>query len=211
MIKSSEPRKSYGQYCGLARALDIVGERWTLLIVRQLLVDPARFGELAEALPGVASNLLTERLRKLVAAGVVERRLDPERNGAMYALTDWGEGLRPAVDALVRWSTPLMISGPGDDHFRPEWLAVALRSFLSERRSTRRLVVGFETAGTVVAVRLDRTGSQVVLDAEAPGTVLRAEPAVVLGLAAGVLDVDTALAMGKLRGSASDLKAVFGD
>lgn len=201
--------KSYGQYCGLARALDLVGERWTLLIVRQLLIGPARYGELAGALPGVASNLLAERLRTLVAAGVAERRLDPERNGAIYALTPWGAQLRDAVDALVRWSTPLMTSGPGDAHFRPEWLAIALGSFLADRTSSRPIIAGFETAGTLVTVRLDRAGSHLSFDDEPPDTVLRAEPAVVLGLAAGVLDVGQAVAMGDLRGDIANVAALF--
>lgn len=78
----------YGQYCGCARALDVVGDRWTLLIVRELLVRPARFSELLDGLPGIATNLLSNRLKALQAEGVVEQRLaDP---GVVYALTRWG-------------------------------------------------------------------------------------------------------------------------
>ncbi len=202
--------RSYGQYCGLARALDVVGERWNLLIVRELLVGPARYGEIAAALPGVASNLLAERLRGLVAAGVIERRLDPDRNGAVYALTPWGAQLRDTVDSLIRWSTPLMTSGPGGHSFRPEWLAVALRAFLHGRTAERPVVVGFETAGTTVTVRLDESGPQVlVAQGPLPRTVLRAEPGVVLGLAAGVLSVEQATTSGILRGKAADLATLF--
>lgn len=202
--------RSYGQYCGLARALDVVGDRWNLLIVRELLVQPARYGELTAALPGIASNLLAERLRSLVAAGVVERRLDPDRNSALYALTPWGEQLRDTVDALVRWSTPLMTSGPGEDSFRPEWLAVALRTFLHGRTSEAPVTIGLDTAGTIVIVRLDGTGPQVVLGQDPPPpTVLRAEPGVVLGLASGVLNLEQALSSGTLRGDAAELAMVF--
>ncbi len=81
--------KNFGQYCGLARALDVVGDRWNLLIVRQLLVAPARYRELLDGLPGVATNLLAGRLRELEAAGVIERRL-ADGAAVTYALTPWG-------------------------------------------------------------------------------------------------------------------------
>lgn len=106
-------QRSYGQYCGLARALDVVGARWSLLIVRELLVGPARYNELLNGLPGIATNLLASRLRELEEVGVVARTLDTESNGVAYTLTPWGRELRDTVAALVKWSTPLMISGPG--------------------------------------------------------------------------------------------------
>ncbi len=203
--------RSYRQYCGLARALDVVGDRWNLLIVRQLLVRPARYTELAAALPGLATNLLAARLRGLEEAGVVERRLDPDRNGALYALTEWGAELRHAIDALVRWSTPLMTPGPGEDIFRPEWFAIALRAFLDGRRVKPPIVVGFETAGTTVMLRLDDNGPYVEVgeDLPQPATVLQADPAVVLGLAAGVLTVEQAVVSGNLRGDVRELEKLF--
>src|ERR671918_691807 len=125
--------RSYGQYCGLARALDVVGDRWNLLIVRQLLMAPARYRELLDGLPGVASNLLTDRLRDLETAGVVERRLAEEGNAVVYALTPWGAELREPIEGLIRWSTPLMVSGPGHGQFRAEWFVVALPALLGSR------------------------------------------------------------------------------
>jgi len=92
--------RDYGQYCGLARALDVVGDRWNLLIVRQLLMGPARYGELREGLSGVATNLLTDRLRDLETAGVVERRLSGDGSAITYALTEWGAQLREPIHAL---------------------------------------------------------------------------------------------------------------
>jgi len=202
--------RSYGQYCGLARALDVVGERWSLLIVRELLVRPARYSELVAALPGVATNLLADRLRALTAADVVERRLDPAAGGVVYALTDWGAQLREAVDALVRWSTPLMRPGPGADSFQPHWLAVALRALLHARTTETPVRVGIHTADATMAVELDETGARVVLDPDPPpSTVLRADPDVVLGLAAGALSIEQALARGTLRGEPRQLAAVF--
>ena len=109
--------RSYGQYCGLARALDVVGERWSLLVVRELLDGPRRYNELVSGMPGIASNLLVERLRSLEADGVI-RRLEDGR----YALTPWGQDLHEAVYALGRWAGPLMARPRGDDHFRPNWL-----------------------------------------------------------------------------------------
>src|SRR5919106_1278299 len=129
--------RSYGQYCGLARALDVVGDRWNLLIVRQLLIAPARYRELVEGLPGVATNLLADRLRDLETAGVIERRLAEAGNAIAYALTPWGAELREPIDGLIRWSTPLMVRGLGGDAFRAEWLIVALCALLAGTTARR--------------------------------------------------------------------------
>src|SRR5947209_20630963 len=104
--------RSYRQYCGLARSLDVVGDRWNLLIVRQLLVAPARYRELLEGLPGVATNLLADRLRELETAGAVERRIAEDSNAIMYALTPWGAELREPIGGLMRWSRPVIGRGP---------------------------------------------------------------------------------------------------
>lgn len=128
--------RSYGQYCGLARALDVVGDRWNLLIVRQLLIGPARYRELLDGLGGVATNLLADRLRDLETAGVVERRLAEEGNAIVYALTPWGAELREPVEGLIRWSTPLMARGSGGDRFQAEWLVVGLRALLMRQGRT---------------------------------------------------------------------------
>lgn len=204
-------RRSYGQYCGLARALDVVGNRWSLLIVRELLRGPARYGQLQAGLPGISTNLLAERLRELEEAGVVQRQLDTDSNGVAYALTPWGSELRGPIAALVNWSTPLMVSGPRDDSFRPHWLVVALESLLDGQRTEVPATAGVEVAGTTLTVRVDETGTHVALDAdEQPETVLRAEPLVVLGLASGMLTVEQAISAGDLRGDKQDLAAVFG-
>jgi DNA-binding HxlR family transcriptional regulator len=131
--------RSYGQYCGLARALDVVGGRWSLLIVRELLVGPARYRDLLAGLPGIATNLLAERLRDLEEAGVVQRQLDTDSNGVVYALTPWGSELRGAIDALLNWSKPLMVSGPRGDSFQAHWLVVALQALLRGKCRRGRL------------------------------------------------------------------------
>lgn len=109
--------RSYKHFCGLARALDVVGERWTLLIVRELLGGPKGYNQLLAGLPGIATNLLADRVRGLAEAGVL-KQLDDGR----YVLTDWGYQLRDAVYALGRWAGPLMARPRGDDHFQMPWL-----------------------------------------------------------------------------------------
>jgi DNA-binding HxlR family transcriptional regulator len=103
--RPAPPRKRrYREQSGLAAALDVVGERWTLLIVRELLRAPRRYGELLEALPGIGTNLLVNRLRDLEAAGVVARVLAPSPQSAVvYELTERGRALEPTVDALQAW------------------------------------------------------------------------------------------------------------
>ncbi|MEU7869916.1 winged helix-turn-helix transcriptional regulator [Dactylosporangium sp. NPDC049140] len=90
--------RSYRDSCGIARALDVVGERWALLVVRELLLTPQRFSELRLALPHVSSNLLADRLRELEGHGVLRRG-----EGPVYELTEWGRGLEPIVRALGDW------------------------------------------------------------------------------------------------------------
>jgi DNA-binding HxlR family transcriptional regulator len=104
-VRPAPPRKRrYRERSGLAAALDVVGERWTLLIVRELITAPRRYGELLDALPRIGTNLLANRLRDLEAAGVVGRVLAPAPQSAVvYELTDRGLALRPIVDALQAW------------------------------------------------------------------------------------------------------------
>jgi DNA-binding HxlR family transcriptional regulator len=95
-------RRSYGDACGVARALDVVGERWALLVVRELLLSPQRFSDLRGALPNAASNIVSDRLRELEDRGVIER--SRSRTGTrVYELTEWGRELEPIVLALGGW------------------------------------------------------------------------------------------------------------
>src|SRR5450759_1201303 len=108
-------RRTYGQFCPVARALDLLGERWTLLIVRELLTGPQRYSDLRDHLPGMWSNLLAQRLRDLDAAGLVQRReLPPPAARLVYELTEQGRALAPVVYELARWGLELL-DEPGDD------------------------------------------------------------------------------------------------
>ncbi|GAB5559273.1 MAG: hypothetical protein SynsKO_09200 [Synoicihabitans sp.] len=96
--------RSYGQACYLSRSLDVLGERWTLLVIRELLAGPRRYGELATHLDGMGTNLLATRLKEMELAGLIEKK--PERSGAkrqVYILTERGLGLRPMLRELLRW------------------------------------------------------------------------------------------------------------
>ena len=119
--------RSYGQFCALARALDVVGDRWTLLIIRELAARPCRFGDLTDGLPGIAPNLLADRLRLLAAEGVVAHDAT-----ATYQLTERGRGLGSALKALVRWGIPLMARGQGSDESRAHWLALAISALFED-------------------------------------------------------------------------------
>lgn len=97
--------RSYRDSCGIARALDVIGERWALLVVRELLLTPQRFSELRRALPHVSSNLLADRLRELEHKGVICRRPAPTEGPRVYELTEWGRKLEPILLALGDWGT----------------------------------------------------------------------------------------------------------
>ncbi|WP_280405410.1 winged helix-turn-helix transcriptional regulator [Nocardia brasiliensis] len=205
--------RSYGQYCGLARSLEVVGDRWNLLIVRQLLLGPARYRDLIDGLPGIATNLLADRLRDLETAGVLERRLAGASNVVEYALTPWGAELREPIAGLIRWSTPLMVRGAEGDAFRPEWLALAVPALLATRVEHRRAaVVGLEIGGSLFRLRATATGFEIGShDGGDLDATVRADPAGVLGLAAGALTLDDARTFGlvEIDGDESVVRAVF--
>jgi DNA-binding HxlR family transcriptional regulator len=105
--------KTYNDPCGVARALDLVGERWALLIIRELLLGPKRFSDLSRGLPGISQNVLSQRLRGLEHAGIVRRgRLGPPAGVSAYELTDLGARLEPVLLALAGWGSrlPLEVS-----------------------------------------------------------------------------------------------------
>src|SRR5215470_4843058 len=96
--------RTYGQYCGFARALEVVGERWAMLVIRDLLVSPKRFTDLHNGLPGIPTNVLTARLKELEQAGVIQRRVLPRPTGSViYELTEYGAELENVVVQLGRW------------------------------------------------------------------------------------------------------------
>jgi DNA-binding HxlR family transcriptional regulator/putative sterol carrier protein len=124
-------KRTYGDRCGIARALDLVGERWALLVVRELLLGPKRFTDLRAGLPHIGPDVLSQRLRDLERAGIVGRRmLAPPAASRVYELTDWGQELEPVVLGLGRWGSRSPV--PGDDAvFGPDSAALALKTLFA--------------------------------------------------------------------------------
>lgn len=130
--------KSYGQLCAVARALDVVGDRWTLLIVRELLLrDRARFSELERGLPGIAPNLLTARLKDLEGAELIERGPVSSGGAARYWLTPRGRELEGVIRELLKWGAVTVPDAPADATFQMHWLALPARHLLCDNRPTQ--------------------------------------------------------------------------
>jgi DNA-binding HxlR family transcriptional regulator len=122
--------RSYDQFCGIARALDLVGERWALLIVRDLILGPKRFTDLRRGLPGIGTNVLAARLKELERGGVVARRtLPPPAASTVYELTEYGRELEGPLLAVGRWGVLSMRQREPGQALRSEWLGVALKAF----------------------------------------------------------------------------------
>lgn len=121
--------RSYRDLCGIARALDVIGERWALLVVRELLFGPKRFADLHRGLPGMSQNVLTQRLRELEDTGVlVRRRALPPATGLVYELTPHGRDLEPVLLALGHWGSPLPPRPDSAGELSPDALVTALRT-----------------------------------------------------------------------------------
>jgi DNA-binding HxlR family transcriptional regulator len=192
--------RSYGEYCSMAKSLDVVGDRWTLLIVRELALRGAcRYTDLRNGLPGIATNLLADRLRDLEQAGVVMREdAPPPIATTLFRLTARGEELRPVIEALTRWGLPLMTEQKPDDAVRSHWLASALRSMLTDRRPDAPPVSMLLDPGDqpiVVEVRDGAVDTRVGV-AEDVDLRLTGEPRPIMGLLLGLLDFDAAVAAG---------------
>ena len=111
-------RRSYGQFCGLAVALDAIGGRWTMLIVRDLLLGPRRYGDLLKGLPGISTDLLADRLRALESVdAITKRRLPPPASVTVYELTETGRELQPVITHLAKWGARLLPE-PGTENYR---------------------------------------------------------------------------------------------
>jgi DNA-binding HxlR family transcriptional regulator len=139
--------KHYGQACAIARALDVVGERWSLLLVRELTFGPRRYRDLAAGLPGIPSHLLAARLKDLQAAGVITRRTLPAPTDVtVYELTGAGRALQPALKELLDWGLHYAPEPSGDDAAQPAWalLAAAGRPTTLPAGQTCELRVGPE-------------------------------------------------------------------
>jgi DNA-binding HxlR family transcriptional regulator len=208
--------RSYDEYCAMAKSLDVVGDRWTLLIVRELaLQGPCRYTDLRNGLPGIATNLLAERLRELEQAGVIVREeAPPPIASTLFRLTARGEGLQPVLEDLTRWGVPLMIEPKPDDAVRSHWLAWALELMLIDRRpDSPPVTIGLKTGDRHIVVEA-RDGTIHTRLGPAPDAdlTLSGEPRPILGLLLGLLDLAGAEARGvESHGDAAVLDRIGAD
>ncbi|HEV8250670.1 MAG TPA: helix-turn-helix domain-containing protein [Gaiellaceae bacterium] len=145
-------KRHYDQYCGIAHALDLVGDRWALLVVRELMRGPLRYTDLVERLPGIGTNILAARLRDLEAGGVLtKRRLPPPAASRVYELTEYGQALKPALRELGLWGARSLGPPTHEEELFPGWLVNVLDTVLSPMAPAGRFEfrVGDEVASLV--------------------------------------------------------------
>jgi DNA-binding HxlR family transcriptional regulator len=192
--------RTYGEYCSVAKALDVVGDRWTLLIVRELLLQgPCRYTDLKSGLPGIATNLLADRLRELERAGLARREeAPPPIATTLFQLTSAGNELEPVLEALCGWGLRYMAEPGESDEFRSHWFALPASLFLHDR----------DPAGPPVTIELQAADRPAVIEvsggsvrtrlgtAPAPDVVLRGTPPLILATLTGHLTLDEAAGHG---------------
>lgn len=167
--------RGFGQYCGVATALELVGERWALLIVRDLLVGPRRYTDLKHGLPRIPTNILSTRLKELQEAGVV-RRVHLAHCGLVYELTEYGRGLDDVVLALGRWGFRAMGTPEPGDVMTADSLTVALRTAFRPEIAADLDPTVYDLHVGPVALRASAAGPTLRVDA-LPGTTSAAPPA----------------------------------
>ena len=193
--------KSYGQLCAVASALDIVGDRWNLLVVRELLITRLlRFTDLQRGLPGIAPNLLAQRLRDLESNGVVRREAaTPPAAGTLYALTSRGAQLEGVVRELLKWGAPTVANAPVDATFQMHWLSMPARYLTQDGNPAAPNAIirfgtaadGFDLAVASGEVSITQCDARALPDAsiDGPGAVLA-------GLLQGVIPLPVATTLG---------------
>lgn len=194
--------RSYGQYCGLAGALDLVGERWTLLIVRELMTGPKRYSDLAEGLPGIGTSLLAKRLAKLERIGVAQRRLlPPPAASAVYELAPAGDELGAALGPLITWGLRHAVpETQGDRKFDAAWCVINFTHPLRPG-SLPDIDATFEFRVDDSSALLHvhgRRAEPLAPGTRSPDAVLRMDAATVAALGAGRLTFADAAADGRI-------------
>jgi DNA-binding HxlR family transcriptional regulator/putative sterol carrier protein len=195
------PARTYGQYCGFARAVEVVGERWAFLIIRDLLVGPKRFTDLQRGLPGIPTNILTARLKELEEAGVIRRRLLPRpERGVAYELTEYGMELEETVFALGRWGAKSLAEPREGETVTPDSLVMALRTtFQPEAARKSRLAYELRFGDIVLHARIHNGTLEAGQGAiENPDLIIETGPAL-KALMAGEIAPAQAIASGGAR------------
>jgi DNA-binding HxlR family transcriptional regulator len=207
--------RSYGQLCGLALALDQIGDRWSLLIVRELLVRPdgARYTDLRDGLPGIATNLLADRLRDLEAVGVVRRDLPrPPVATPLFRLTERGKALRPAVDALAIWGGAAVPAADKGGEFRTRWMVLPVEAMLADRQPDQPgVAIELRTGDEPLRIEIGdgSVRARAGVGSRAAELVIAGPPKAVLGVMSGALPTAAAVERGvEISGDRSVLTRV---
>jgi DNA-binding HxlR family transcriptional regulator len=200
MIRYARSVRQYGQTCALARALDLIGDRWTLLIVRELSIRACRYTDIRDGLSGIATNLLSERLKSLESAGIITTEMAPPPIAAkLYRLSDRGEELIPIISLIGRWGEPLMADVRPDDEFRPRWIVPAARSILTglELSGVSPLEVVLEVDREPITIFVGHDRIDVNLgDRPQPDLRIQCDGAMSAALISGATTLDDAVAAG---------------
>jgi DNA-binding HxlR family transcriptional regulator/putative sterol carrier protein len=212
------PEHRYQQYCALARTLDVAGDRWALLIVRELTPGPRRFTDLIDGLPGIARNLLTQRLRALERDGIIARReLPPPAARHVYELTDDGRDLAEAMGPLIAWGARRLGERKPTESFRARWPAGAMAS-LADREAAKGVSETYQylVDGSAFHFTVD-DGSIRVHDGHAqdPAVVVTTDEETWVDIASGKIAASSAAATGALTvagdpQAAKRLRQIFG-
>lgn len=194
------PKRWYQDACGVALALELVGERWALLVIRELMLGARRFSELRADLPGLSANVLTQRLDGLERSGVVRRRrLPPPAAVQVYELTDWGREAEPIFQALARWA----LRSPDHDPslpLSPVSAMLSLRMMLRTAREPVSMTLQFRFPTAVFSGRLSTSGLEIERsDVAAAEVVFETDTGTFIGLVYGKRPLDAAEAAGRLR------------
>ncbi|MFF0613845.1 winged helix-turn-helix transcriptional regulator [Nocardia tengchongensis] len=203
-------KRSYNQYCGLAVALDLLGERWSLLLLRNMLLGPQRFKDLLDGLPGIGTALLAERLKQLEAAGVITRAtLPPPAASAVYQLTADGEELRPLLVGLARWGLARLGAPTEQQFIAPDLLALGLQARF-EPDSAETAAGVYELRISERSYRVDITENGIGIHAgavDAPQVSIVTDTPTLVAINSGTLSLTQALGAGTLTVD-GDLEAV---
>jgi DNA-binding HxlR family transcriptional regulator len=192
--------RSYKQRCGLAKALDVVGDRWTLLIVRELLIrGSCRYTDVRKGLPGIATNLLAERLRELEDAGIVVREeAPPPIATALFRLSERGRELEGALLQLGRWGAPLLAYRAKGETLQSHWLVLPLKLVLVDGRPEDPAInIELRAGSEPITIAVSSGAIDVRLGvAGRAAAVVTGKPETILQLFAGRIDLPAALAVG---------------
>lgn len=201
----------YDQFCALARAAEVLGERWTLLIVRELMLGPKRFSDLKDRLDGISASVLSQRLTKMEEDGLIERAyLQPPAASNVFQLTELGHALEPAVYSLIRWGGRLLMPPRPGERREPEWMRLVLQAYAREGRVPRKtfeLRVRENGGESRVWVAGTGAGTIVSADERKPDASLSAGFETLLGIMSGRLDVATAIEDGLINAE-GDIEAL---